>query len=347
MHSKHNERAAIDQDVDYKIATPEATNALYGYRCVKCHNGGHNRDRGTNPSAGTTSSQPFTAELMFDVSEPKNPRPPATYVRSGAVSTYQNVETLDWFGWQPASTCQSVYCHSNGGPADVTTSYKNLTWSTQGTWNCASCHGTRDDTTTMSKAHALHTGAGTYNYGCERCHLSVASSGTALNTGYAGGGKILHVNGLKEVKFDGYAGNTAGTYLADRTCSNTYCHSTGVDRNTADGTVSGPSVAWTGVAVAPATTCRMCHGMDGTATPRLGTDSGTAAHRFHVNNTAVIGSNVGCALCHSATVSSNTAVSDKTKHVNGDPNVALATITSPTSQARTGGTYAGGACASN
>jgi predicted CxxxxCH...CXXCH cytochrome family protein len=348
VHSSHNQIPAADQlDIDYRKLAPETTEALYGIRCAKCHNGTHSNQ--VSDSTRGTSTNPYTAELMWDSTvDPKTNG--ATYAPAGTQapgSPYLGGESnpTKYWGWSEG-TCRSEYCHSNGTPADSAVAYKDPVWKTGGgqpAWNCVSCHGDAAATATMSKAHALHAGTAAYAYGCEKCHLSVASSATALNTTYTGGGKKLHVNGLKDVKFDAYNGNTAGTYDGTgKTCSNTYCHSNGTDRTTADGTASGPSVAWTSTGTS---TCTYCHGGDATTGTNViagAAKGGTAAHGKHVNNATLIGVNVGCASCHSATVSSNTTISGRANHVNADPNVSLASITRPSGgTARSNGTPTG------
>ncbi|HEX9306950.1 MAG TPA: CxxxxCH/CxxCH domain-containing protein, partial [Anaeromyxobacter sp.] len=346
VHDRHDQVLAADQKVNYSAAASEATETLYGFRCVKCHNGTH-ANEANDPVLGKSSTNPYQVELNFDSAyDPKN-APTAAYTRSGAWSSYQGTNG-DYWGWTPAGTCASVYCHSNGAPADVAASYAAaITWQPQGTWSCGSCHGTQAATGSMSKAHALHTGTGGYGFTCEKCHASVAASPTLLTTTVVGGGKMLHVNGVKDVQFDAYLGNsTGGSYGAGRTCSNTYCHSNGTDRTTSNGTTTPPSIAWTSTGVS---TCRYCHGGDATdLTKSIGTspDTGSAKHANHVNKASVIGTNFGCVSCHAATVTANTVIGTKTNHVNAIANVSFAPITGPVSGAsRAVGTYSAGCAA--
>ncbi len=331
LHAQHNQvENAQNPPQAYADVSSEATATAYGYRCAKCHQGSHPTDTHSG-----TSGDPFASETIFDASaEPKNTggtytpagtaQPPVQGVANGA---YANL----YFGWS-IGTCATLYCHSNGAPVDATMVYTTITWQAAGvSWNCGRCHGTQADTSTMSKAHDLHVNTTSgYGYVCERCHASVGTGSAITN-------KALHANGTKDVQFDSYLGNGAGlapgSYdKATLKCSNTYCHSNGTDRDMT-GASSPPSMAWTPTGLAR---CRLCHGGDATGTPVIGTlpDTGTTSHKNHVNNSNLIGANIVCITCHSATVSSNTVISNRTNHVNGSPNVSLANVGT-----RSGGTY--------
>jgi len=327
-HSQHNQVGA--RPLAYTETGSEATPTQYGFRCAKCHMGTHPKDTHSG-----TIGDPYWVDMIFDAAaSPSNGG--ATYTEGTFQTPVQGMPNSayanSYWRWSDG-TCASVYCHSNGAPLGAGQTYvSGLKWVSSAATTCTSCHGAKDATTTppMSAAHAKHINSSpAYAFGCERCHATVVTNNSTFATA-AGGGKVLHVNGTKDVAFDASGpDNSLGTYSkAATTCSNTYCHSNGTVRPPAGPPyASGASIAWS-----TTSNCGSCHS--------AGTAMATGKHTQHVNNNAVIGTSFACANCHSTVVSgSSTLVSPPSLHVNGSVNVAFAAIGT-----FSGGTYASPTC---
>lgn len=124
------------------------------------------------------------AELTFDVLNPA-----ATYDRG-------------------AARCDNLYCHGNG--RDSTGS---ITWTTDPTLECSSCHATTaGGATGLQGRHGKHFNEDVRE--CRECHESVVNAAMDVIA------PDLHVNGTREVKM-----RTGGTWdPATRRCSNMACH---------------------------------------------------------------------------------------------------------------------------
>jgi predicted CxxxxCH...CXXCH cytochrome family protein len=114
---------------------------------------------------------------------------------------------------------------------------------------------------------------------CETCHAMTASGSDALQSG-----TVTHVNFAVDVSF---ATGYDGTYVSgSETCQGSYCH------------FSFATPAWTGP---DNFDCQSCH--DDASLP--------APHDTHLTATGG-----DCSVCHSATVSDATTISDPSKHTN-------------------------------
>jgi len=146
--------------------------------------------------------------------------------------------------WNGSTTCNNVYCHSNGAAAPT---YANPNWTTL-TSNCTSCHGgaVGSPSVITTNQHATHVNNSHlgFNFTCNVCHAVTVSSNTAIST-YAN-----HVNKLRDVNFGNYSGTPGGISPAI-TCSNTRCHA---NRNP----------AWN-AATTGDDRCTKCHGAVGVA----------------------------------------------------------------------------------
>ncbi len=209
--------------------------------------------------------------------------------------------------------CATLYCHSDGNAAAGSRVYRTIQWNDPAI-DCNGCHGTGNAASNAypdhgstgsgvagSNSHARHANATTgYSFTCVKCHSSTMADAT--NTALKPAGS--HLDGSGTVAFD--ASNASGTYTsATQTCSATYCHSNGNGSN-----VTNP--VWGGAANAD---CTYCHGNDKASATAINSNK----HSAHINNEAVLGTdqNFSCTECHSATVSGNRAIADKTRHVNG------------------------------
>jgi predicted CxxxxCH...CXXCH cytochrome family protein len=160
-----------------------------------------------------------------------------------------------------------------------------------------------------------------------------------------------HANGSVDVAFaPKYGGSYSGTPQPGDgygSCSNTYCHSTGV--SVAAATV--PANTTPGWGFSGPLLCNACHGNetgnDGTGRPGYANGSPKANSHWSPSH---VGSS--CSACHYATTTTGTTITDKTKHVNNAydvmPNLSSG-ITFTYTYAPTGGScttvscHAGGA----
>lgn len=244
------------------------TTGTITYSCDECH-------KGNSHNAGT-----FTDVFIS----------PAGYKASFNSSTPAYAPAGD-------GTCSSVYCHSNGNPANM--KYKNVNWglaqSTHkiiGTANeCVACHnGVIGGFNNMStNSHFKHVDSTGRNLGCAVCHAATVSSNTVIS------GPANHVNGSRNVVFG--SGMETGTSWNGSTCSTSYCHSNGA------GAYSTPT--WSDRTTGQ---CGKCHG---TAVDQT---LATVTHKTHFT---VVGSTdpaVVCVKCHVYTGVSATT------HINGSRN---------------------------
>jgi predicted CxxxxCH...CXXCH cytochrome family protein len=189
----------------------------------------------------------------------------------------------------PLATCTTAACHSNGKGVTRETP----AWSSTAGATCDTCHDSQPSTNKHSKHVSTVTG---YGFSCVKCHADHQAEAKPFQHATSAGNRNIDVHFTA-------APNSGGTFAANN-CSNLYCHS--------DGRGTTKTVSWTG-----SLDCKGCHG-DAT------TDTLSGKHAKHVNNASVLGTNYGCVKCHSATVSDNTTIADKTKHVNGTKDVSAA-----------------------
>ncbi|GFO60932.1 hypothetical protein GMST_32570 [Geomonas silvestris] len=214
-----------------------------------------------------------------------------------------------------SKSCSNTYCH---GTAAIQWGGASLT--------CASCHGASnaDLSGGTTAGHGIHVATATafttmtgnsrstasvYVYSCKSCHPTAShatGAASALSAAQVGGTAITtaqYAAGATSLT------DTKGFKYTNGSCSTNNCHSNG------RGGAPLTTASWSGTAT---TTCLACHD-----TKQTGATASTlsARHDRHMNPTtnALIGLNNGfnCVDCHAKTVSANTTVSDKTKHVNG------------------------------
>ncbi|OGW28483.1 MAG: hypothetical protein A2X56_00275 [Nitrospirae bacterium GWC2_57_13] len=319
VHSKHWE--TIAGDATARITGNASQPGYYQFQCGTCHD----PDLISHPTGGNGE---FLADVQFNISWLG-----ASYQKNAAYAPNVNAnDTLDSKGLKISTDgqCSTVYCHSSGiAPGASAPTYAPVAWNAVST-GCNFCHGAPPAT----NAHAKH--ATTYSMGCTECHQATASSNTAI------GDKTKHVNSVNDVAWqtsgnnsDGSAYETAG---AD-TCSNIYCHSQG-SVNAAPyttganvGNAPNSSVLWTG---SMGTECTGCHSGDSAVTGGILVMS-SGKHGKHIGNSSVIGKDITCDNCHSATVAADqnrTIGATPTNHVNKQVNVAFTTL-------NTGASYSG------
>jgi predicted CxxxxCH...CXXCH cytochrome family protein len=183
----------------------------------------------------------------------------------------------------PLGGCSTAACHSNGKGAYRT----SPAWGSSAPASCDTCH----DSAPATGSHQKHIA--TYSYGCVKCHSDHAAETKTFAHATSAGRAI-------DVHFTA-APNSGGSF-SGTDCSNLYCHSNG------RGGAANAAATWGSSA-----DCASCHG--------IATSTGPAAlsakHAKHVNNAAFLGNNLNCRECHAPTVSGDTVISDRSKHVDG------------------------------
>lgn len=162
--------------------------------------------------------------------------------------------------------------------------------------------------------HPTHAAGKPYSYSCNECHRG----NTHLKQTY------------QEVFIDktGIIAGATATFAAGNsssTCSNLYCHSYGTAALKGAKTVSWASGV-RGSIVGTAGECIACHNGVGATFNNLSTGS----HFRHVSKDSSTGKVITCNVCHSATVSSNTVISNYANHVNGTRNLSFSGVAAGT-----------------
>ena len=262
----------------------------------------------------------------------------------GAATGYPNI-TTDYN--KTTTTCNNVYCHSNGAPRGGTIAFAPPQWS----WGkgalagkCYSCHGglKGDSTVIATNAHSRHVTD--YGFTCQTCHADTVDGTNAIT---ANGKKVAHVNGVKDVVFNKpttYTGTFNGSFATSTATCSVSCHQ--------DGLGGSPlrQPLWTEAAANKgANYCGSCHAAAPTSNqhtvhfsaaygPQLGTSSTicSTCHNYadkaptHANGTVDLLASP-CAGCHPNTTplwSAGSTVTCESCHV-GKASV----VTTP------GGTY--------
>ena len=211
--------------------------------------------------------------------------------------------------------CTNTYCHSKGTSATPSDASPNITATWGGTLNanCYGCHGNDNSAayrmgTVGSAAHIKHVQS--YAYGCVKCHAATVSGNRTISN-YAN-----HINRQVNVAFNNSTTAENGTYAgtaspmtkipgsASGTCANVYCHSNGNGGMPNNNTFTWDSPQ----GILGCTGCHSGNAASGAIT--------TGKHPAHVNNAAVLGTNIGCAECHAKTVDSDANISNTLNHVN-------------------------------
>ncbi len=292
------------------------TTSRYGYTCSVCHNTHLDDFAGTHNIDNTS---------FRDVLENGHPFDPKAVAAGAANPSYADA----------SGTCNTVYCHSNGGvnngSGSRTFTFKAPTWEgTKGTiagqgTECSSCHGNASGAM-GSATHDKHIAAAGHAYGCNVCHAQTATSSTAL-VGVPATPPATHVNQTVNVAFDSATAIKAGgaavahgaTPYSDATamtCSAVYCHSSG---QYAPASRVYKTISWN---TAGLLTCTSCHNVPSA--------SQTTAHQAHVVGSASsVGRDLECAVCHDDTMDTgiNNALGTGglVFHVNGVVNVNMKT----------------------
>lgn len=312
VHSKHWDTAAGNATTH--ASGNSSTAAYYQFQCDTCHSGA------THPDG--VIGQHF-ADVGFNIIWA-----PADYKTNGVYNANLNENDTTDSRLQKISTdgsCSSIYCHSSGiAPGAGGPAYADIAWNAAPqTPNCGVCHAAAP----VTLSHSGHTV--TYSYSCAECHQATVSSSTTIAD------KSKHVNAVNDVAWKTGGFNIDGLAYdsVNFACSNIYCHSQGKSNAApynAAGNAPNTAAVWTTTGLGA--DCSGCHGGDATAATRMI----TYRHEAHINNAGVLGSNITCDACHSATVAAgqNRTISSTANHVNKSINVAFTALNA-------GGSYDG------
>jgi len=269
--------------------------------CSECHNGGMTNPQDTDPDIGDY-------KIQIGINATTVGYTGATYDGRTSLAngfTYQaGPNTSVTTGG--SLTCSSVYCHGStiGGPT-------NPTWT--GTITCGNCHMATASNPPTLGSHVKHAGDSSTvqsAVACSTCHghsglsssAHVDGSATwALNTGDPRIGSNATYRGTNAGSVNPVPSSTYGQ------CSNLYCHS---NANPLGGTNIFTTVTWGGSPMA----CNSCHSSPSDTSPTW-----SASHTKHVKTYT----QYTCNYCHSTVASNNTTISDKTKHLNAQKDVAF------------------------
>ncbi len=231
---------------------------------------------------------------------------------TGTQATYYTAATTT-----PNRTCSNVNgCHPAGTPSP--------SWGAAG--DCTTCHNA--GSTALAYAHSAHwataagdstlhslTGNGSqqnyYQFNCGVCHYYAPTPHYGA-TGAQLAGVDFNLDTISTPTNNGVYTASSTTFdsrglkisLAG-TCGTIYCHSSGIVSGITPTITYKANVQWSGTS----TGCNFCHA----------SGPATNAHGKHIVSYS---STIGCVECHQLTVNTNSAIADKSKHVDGANQVA-------------------------
>lgn len=268
-----------------------------GVSCYSCHYGG---------KTGAPPDPKFDGIVQIGFSINNNPIG-GNYAAPAFPNTRYSIQATGTTNYTATGnrTCSNLYCHSDGGDYAGTISYKTVNWGdTLATPTCDKCHGNQAGKYVITDRHQKHVEA-PYNYACKECHSNTVD----LNNNIIGS----HINNAKDVAWGSIAANSSN--YSRPNCSNNYCHSKGPYTSTTSFPSPNVTASWTSTF---SDVCVSCHDGDASRANKMNSN----AHLAHINDTAnQIGRNINCTECHSATISTNTIISNYSLHVNRQLNI--------------------------
>jgi predicted CxxxxCH...CXXCH cytochrome family protein len=203
--------------------------------------------------------------------------------------------------------CANIYCHGATLTGGTNTSPSWVGGPSQAA--CGTCHGASTATPPTTGSHTRHAASGAGNLGlaCSTCHPNV-TDGSHVNGSVAWSLDVSNPQMGSAAQYRGAPSGSTGTLAPSASygaCSTTYCHGAGTP---VWGTVNTN------------TDCTWCHGGNAASSAPMTKDR----HGAHMNQSALLGSNYGCAQCHSTTVSpGNDRAITGAVHVNGTRDVSM------------------------
>jgi predicted CxxxxCH...CXXCH cytochrome family protein len=219
-------------------------------------------------------------------------------------------------------SCSSVNCHFE----KVTTPWAGPPLAAPA--GCSACHdnppgdGNHPAITGAGKKHGDYYGTSTTS--CGKCHPdhTAAAKPFAHATSVGHRGLLLQFSAspnsggsyskTANLAYPAYLPSQTSAANRNGTCATMYCHSDGA------GGAAKSAAVWGGTLPAD---CSGCHGGNATAVVPIA----TGLHAQHVNNAALLGTNIACAACHNGTVAaaSDRAVTGLATHVDGTKTIAF------------------------
>ena len=317
---------------------PAQAASSYGFTCSSCHlmppldsdtrdpsTGGFAGNHETHQPASATADDcarchvttGFTTEHLdgtigFPASLNKSPAE-ARYEVGGTAVAYKNQTSTPVLG-----TCSNVNCHFE----TTTPTWGGAPYNS--TADCLACHAVPG----ASAPHAKHDLYYTGTAGCVKCHPDWAT-GLRFSHATSAASRGIKVT-MGEGSYSGTGLNYLPSQMASRSfgsCSGIYCHSPGDKATAYNPPLHSPSWDMT-------LNCLGCHKGDVASGTAIDTPAAGYGHTRHVN--PVIAARIACFTCHSATVSTNTAITSRADHVD-----RFVTIRFNNSTTAVNGTYNG------
>jgi len=277
----HGNNVASGNPIALGSHTPHVNNAAVigtTFNCTECH------AKTINPDERSFANPALHGNGFKDYSG----------TRAGGSASYSTADGV----------CSASYCHTDGKGTQKMTPATG--WRSGATLDCRGCHGSDSSPaftsaagepnypnagtgTLRANSHQKHVGNTNQASTCVYCHgTTVDASGTAIIGN--------HLDRTIQVAAGGGKSFTVG---AGKSCSDISCHGAG-----------SPPAAWGGSMPAD---CTGCHGGNSSSASSIATGS----HPSHVNNAAILGTNIGCSACHAATAATDRSIADATLHANG------------------------------
>lgn len=301
----------VVSDVQYSVRGETGRRTQYGSTAKGAHEMHHNKGVSCFSChyAGKTGAPPdpkFDGNVQIGFSINNNPIG-GNYAAPAFPNTLYSIQATGTTSYTATGsrTCSNLYCHSDGGNYAGTISYKTINWGdTLATPTCNKCHGNQAGKYVITDRHLKHVDP-PYNYACRECHSNTVD----LNNNIIGS----HVNNAKDVVWGSIAANSSN--YSRPNCSNNYCHSKGPYTSTISFPSPNVTASWTSTF---SDVCVSCHDGDASKANKMN----SYAHLAHINDTAnQVGRNINCTECHSATISTNTVISNYSLHVNRQLNI--------------------------
>jgi len=261
--------------------------------CAKCHNG--------YTASSVAAATHVNKDINLDFS--------AGIAPGTAYTTKGNSFSAGSAAYQ---TCSASYCHSTvqgAGGSGAGTAQTTPSWGTNNALTCGSCHVDMSTSGSATGSHIKHAQASGYSIACSVCHGSGYSATAVVYPNHVDGSINLGMTGIIASGTTYSKNNSFNAGQGYGTCSTSKCHSNGQ---------ATPTYAVTPPVWGGSVTCTGCHDTRRTSMTATTLSGKHDAHmNYSTNSTFGRSYGFNCIDCHAKTVSSNTVISDKTKHVNG------------------------------
>jgi len=241
---------------------------------------------------------------------------------SPATGAYSKASPFAQTATPALGTCSSVNCHFE--KVTPTWGSANFTYTNSTTNDCDQCHlaaPTDGNHPVAGQKHGTYYGTDTGS--CVKCHPDHTIEANKFSHATSAGNRGLQVVFTASPNTGGtYSGNVNyPNYLPSQSpprngnCTNLYCHSPGTKATSVD--PPNTTATWGGTL-----DCKGCHKANGPAVTADFMNTGT--HQAHViGNSGTTFSQIKCVTCHAATTTVSMTISDVSRHVNKQVEVAF------------------------